>query len=131
MLPINQISLWADIEGEIRPAGRNHYNVWTPKTLSRFIKDKGGIISNNQVRIKKDILSVRKERGGDSKISGYKINPLFFIYTKHCSDDGEYIEFNINNVQQLNPTIAGKMFFKTLLHQNVKNYYSVSGNYEN
>lgn len=125
MLPINQISLWAKIEGEIRPAGRNHYKVWTPKALTKFIKDKGGVISNDQVTIKKDVLTIRKERGGDSKISGYKINPLFFIYTKHCLDKGEYIEFNIKNVQQLNPTIAGKMFFKTLLHKNVKNFYNL------
>ena len=33
MLPINQAQLWAKTEGEIRPAGRNHYAVWTPNAL--------------------------------------------------------------------------------------------------
>ena len=37
MLPANQVQLWANIEGEIRPAGRNHYNVWTPNALKKFL----------------------------------------------------------------------------------------------
>lgn len=123
MIPINQVSLWADLEGEIRPAGRNHYNVWTPQALRNFIIEKKGVISNNIVTISKNNLTVRKERGGDGKISGYKINPLFFVYTKHCKENCNEITFNINSVQQLNPTIAGKMFFKNLEHKNVKKYY--------
>ena len=125
MLPINQISLWAEIEGEIRPAGRNHYKVWTPYALSRFIIEKGGEINSRTVKIRKDALSIRKERGGNGKVSGYKINPLFFIYAEHCSDDGTYLEFDIENVEQLNPTIAGKMFFKKLLHSDVKKHYDL------
>lgn len=125
IIPTNQASIWAEIEGEIRPAGRNHYNVWTPNTLSKFILEKGGAISDNKVKIKKSALLPRKERGGDGKVSGYKINPLFFVYTANCTENGEFIEFNINNVQQLNPTIAGKMFFKKLLHSNVKKYYNL------
>ncbi len=125
MMPTNQASIWAEIEGEIRPAGRNHYNVWTPNALIKFILEKGGIVENNSVKIKKSALSVRKERGGDGKVSGYKINPLFFVYTKNCIDDGEFLRFDIKNVQQLNPTIAGKMFFKKLLHSNVKKHYNL------
>lgn len=67
MLPVNQVSLWADIEGEIRPAGRNHYNVWTPKALERFLIEKGATISNGVVRIHKNRLVERKERGGNQK----------------------------------------------------------------
>ncbi|MBQ9939960.1 MAG: hypothetical protein IJO74_00260 [Clostridia bacterium] len=124
IIPTNQASLWADITGEIRPAGRNHYKVWTPKALEKFILDKGGIIEGSTVKIEKSILSVRKERGGGGKVSGYKINPLFFVYANDCSDSGRFIQFAISSVQQLNPTIAGKMFFKNLLHSNVKNYYN-------
>ena len=123
MLPVNQVSLWAQIEGEIRPAGRNHYNVWTPNSLKKFIKEKGGIIDNSLVTMKKANLGIRKERGGAGKISGYKINPLFFIYLRDCIDNGEMVEFDLNKVQQLNPTIAGKMFFKTLKYNDVKKYY--------
>ena len=48
---------------------------------------------------------------------------FFFVYTKHCKENCNEITFNINSVQQLNPTIAGKMFFKNLEHKNVKKYY--------
>lgn len=123
MLPVNQISLWADIVGEIRPAGRNHYNVWTPQALKNFIEAKGGQVEGTTVTIKKSNLAVRKERGGNGKISGYKINSLFFVYNYNCSENNGIISFDINKVRQLNPTIAGKMFFKSLKYNAVKNYY--------
>lgn len=123
MLPANQISLWADIEGEIRPAGRNHYKVWTPVALKNFLKEMGAIFDNDKVTIPIDNLTARKERGGNGKISGYKINPLFFVYLKHCSKKDNRITFAIKNVEQLNPTIAGKMFFKNLKYKETKKYY--------
>lgn len=123
MMPVNQVSLWAEIEGEIRPAGRNHYKVWTPKALSRFIIDKGGTIDNSIVSIDIEQLSIRTERGGNRRVSGYKINPLFFVYVENCKKIGTIVKFNIDSVQQLNPTIAGKMFFKTLKYMDVKQYY--------
>ena len=125
MMPANQVQFWAHIEGEIRPSGRNHYKVWTPNALRKFLLEKNAVIDNNKVRIQKSKLEVRKERGGGGKISGYKINPLFFVYTKDCTEDDGWISFGINNVQQLNPTIAGKVFFKALKHINVKNHYSM------
>ncbi len=85
MLPVNQISEWADIGGEIRPAGRNHYKVWTPKALERFLKEKNATIEHGMVTIKKKELTERKQRGGNGRVSGYKINPLFFVYIQKCS----------------------------------------------
>lgn len=142
MLPVNQVQLWAELEGEIRPSGRNHYKVWTPVALSRFLLqydpdiiaatvriEKSKLESqmtfdnSTSIRIQKDKLDVRKERGGDGKISGYKLTPLFFVYAKDCEDDGKYITFNLMKVQQLNPTIAGKMFFTSLKFEEVKSYY--------
>lgn len=125
MMPANQVQLWAHTEGEIRPSGRNHYNVWTPIALKRFLLNLGACFSADSVKIAKSNLEVRKERGGDGKISGYKITPLFFVYVKNCRDDGNNIIFNIKDVQQLNPTIAGKVFFKTLKHADVKAYYGL------
>lgn len=123
MIPANQISIWADLQGEIRPAGRNHYKVWTPKALRQFLIDLGATFNGNYVEINTQKLSVRKERGGNGKISGYKINNLFFVYRKHCQLVGEKLLFNIMDVQQLNPTVAGKMFFKNLRYEDVKNFY--------
>lgn len=126
MLPTNQASLWAEIEGEIRPAGRNHYKVWTPQALRRFLLQKGADISGDIVKVPKSNLEERRARGGNRHLSGYKVTPLFFIYVKDCEegDDG-VLTFNINKMRQLNPTIAGKMFFKDLLHKKVKEYYSL------
>ncbi len=125
MIPTNQASCWAEIEGEIRPAGRNHYNVWTPNALKNFIKQNGGIINGEIVSINKNALGERRERGGNRKLSGYKINPLFFVYVKDCVEKNDILTFNLAKVQQLNPTIAGKMFFKKLLYKDVKSYYGL------
>ena len=124
MIPANQISLWAKIEGEIRPAGRNHYKVWTPKSLKIFLKDKEAVINEKEVIIKKDKMDIRKQRGGNRSISGYKINPLFFVFIKDCKDNNGYIRFNIDKIRQLQPTITGKIFFKNLKYNEVKNYYN-------
>ena len=123
MIPTEQVSIWANIEGEIRPAGRNHYNVWTPLALQRFLLQKGAVIDGDNVKIKKSNLEVRRARGGNRQVSGYKITPLFFIYKDYCIENDGELSFKINDIQQLNPTIAGKMFFKRLLHKEVKKYY--------
>ena len=123
MLPINQVSIWANIEGEIRPAGRNHYKVWTPIALKNFLHNYKAKIDGDLITIDKTVLVERRERGGNRKLSGYKITPLFFVYVKDCKINDNFITFNINDVQQLNPTIAGKMFFKALTHKKVKDYY--------
>lgn len=99
--------------------------MWTPEALGGFLIQLGAEVDpDNQVKIAKDVLEVRRERGGNRRISGYKINPLFFIYTKDCVENADCILFNINDVRQLNPTIAGKMFFDGLDHAEVLDYYS-------
>ena len=125
MLPTNQVSLWADIEGEIRPAGRNHYSVWTPEALKKFLGNKGAIIKDNVIKIEKRFLDERRERGGNNKISGYKINSLFFVRIADCMEDNGVLSFDISSVRQLNPTIAAKMFFKKLKHNEVKKFYNL------
>ena len=125
MIPAKQVSSWAKIEGEIRPSGRNHYNVWTPQALKRFLEEKDAIFNGNLVTVSKDKLGIRKERGGNKKVSGYKINPLFFIYVKDCKEEGNSVTFDISKVQQLNPTIAGKLFFRNLKYDEVKKYYDL------
>lgn len=123
MMPANQVSLWATVCGEIRPAGRNSYKVWTPNALKRFLKNKEAKFSGNIAEVEKSKLEPRKARGGNGKISGYKINPLFFVRLADCQDNGTKISFDINKVWQLKPTIAVKMFFKNLKHDKIKEYY--------
>lgn len=123
MIPTNQASMWADIEGEIRPAGRNHYKVWTPNALKNFLLEKGATINGSIVTVDKNSLDVRRERGGNRKISGYKVTPLFFIRVDDCTENNNILTFDIKKMRQLNPTIAGKMFFKDLVHEKIKDYY--------
>jgi hypothetical protein len=123
MMPINQIQIWARVEGEIRPSGRNHYKVWTPKALRKFILEIGGEIQNNIVKLPLDKLDIRKERGGNNIISGYKITPLFFVYLKDSQINGNTLTCNFDSIRQLNPTIAAKVFFEKLKYKEVKAYY--------
>lgn len=123
MMPVNQVSLWASIEGEIRPAGRNHYRVWTPIALRNFLTKFHAVFKGDLVTVDKAYLTERRERGGNRKVSGYKITPLFFVYAGSCTVNDNLITFDIHDVQQLNPTIAGKMFFGNLRHSIVKSHY--------
>lgn len=123
LLPSSHITIWAEVEGEIRPAGRNSYSVWTPMALNRFLREKGAVINGSTVTIDKNMLESRVERGGGGRISGYKINPLFFVRIADCSQNGDRITFSISKVKQLNPTIAGKMFFDGLKYNDAKSYY--------
>lgn len=125
MLPTNQVSQWAEIEGEIRPAGRNHYKVWTQYALRGFLLGKNATFSDDKVCIPKTALEERRERGGNRRVSGYKVTPLFFVYIEDCVEKDGLITFSLNKMQQLNPTIAGKMFFKNLKHGEVKRYYQL------
>lgn len=123
MLPTNQASLWADIEGEIRPAGRNHYKVWTPIALKNFLIEKGATFNGDIVTVPKINLNERRERGGNRRLSGYKVTPLFFVHIENCTESNGFVTFDIMKMQQLNPTIAGKMFFRKLVHTEVKTHY--------
>ena len=124
MMPANQLDRWGEIEGEIRPAGRNHYEVWTPEALRRFLSEMGAEICENIVTVSRSQLKERKARGGGGTVSGYKINSLFFVYSEDCEVRGDgCVSFDLRHVQQLNPTIAGKVFFSELDYREVQAYY--------
>ena len=124
IIPADQIYLWADIIGEIRTAGRNYRKVWTPDALKKVLFQKGATVYANTVKIDKRNLRGLRARGGN-RISGYKINPLFFVHTGDCADNNGILTFDINNVRQLIPTVSVHVFFKELLHQNVKEHYNL------
>ena len=92
--------------------------------MKKFIEDKGGSIVNKNVSLPLNKLYVRKERGGNNKISGYKINPLFFVYVKDSVVKDGILTFKLDKVRQLNPTIAAKVFFNKLKYNEVKEYYN-------
>ncbi|MDR1447448.1 MAG: hypothetical protein LBI63_00580 [Candidatus Ancillula sp.] len=122
MIPANQISQWARLQGEIRTAWRNSYDVWTPNRLVRHIEENDGTIQNNVVSIPSSSLTTSQPRGGLG-ISRYKINNLFFIRAENVNIKSGKTIFNMDSVRQLNPTITAKMFFDGLDVNDVKNYY--------
>lgn len=130
LFPTNDINEWANLEGEIRPAGRNKYGIWTYKAFINFLKDLDAEIKENNVKILKTKLSKRRERGGNS-VSAYKINSLFFIRVSSCSIQDDYVSFSIDKVKQLNPTISVKMNFKSLSYEYTKNFYQKLKNKQN
>lgn len=122
MIPINHVETWARIEGEIRPAGRNHYAVWTPCALRRFLRNAGATEDGGIVTMPAERLKAVSPRGGVG-VSRYKINPLFFVYASDCLVADGMARFPTASVRQLNPTIAGKMFFEGLRYDEVRNHY--------
>lgn len=123
MLPSQDISKWADIVGEIRPAGRNHYKVWTPVALKRFIKANNGEIIADVVTIPVEKLSTSRQRGNKNKDSRYKINSLFFVYIDNCTISNNIATFKFSDIQQLKPTIAAKIYFKKITYSQLKEAY--------
>ena len=122
MLPANHIGNWATLEGEIRPAGRNRYSVWTPLWFRSFIEGLAGNVSDSHVSLPISNAKPIKQRGG-IKASGYKIGSLFYVRGEACTEVAGTLSFAFEEVQQLNPTIAVKMNFKALNGEDVKSYY--------
>jgi len=122
LLPANQLDLWADLKGEIRPAGRNHYSVWTPGALRRILAAKHGEVSGSEVLLPVSEMTTVSPRGGTG-ISRYKIHPLFFVRAEDVDISVSEARFRIENVRQLNPTISAHMYFTTLDVVTVRDHY--------
>lgn len=122
MLPTEHIARWATLEGEIRPSGRNPYRVWTPKKLIKTLKEIDAVIEDNIVQVPASNLRSTKERGGN-RISRHKISPLFFVRPSEIDFHGDKATFNLNSVEQLNPSITAKMKFKGLKVDDVSKFY--------
>jgi hypothetical protein len=123
LIPSSHVAIWAKLEGELRPTGRNSYPVWTPKKLINVIKEKGGQIHNDTVTMPLSSFKQSKARGGE-KISRFKISPLFFVRFKDVEVDEDSVNFNIKAVKQNIPDITAKINFKRLEVSNVKRFYA-------
>ena len=122
MIPANEVTKWATLEGEIRPSGRNHYKVWTPEQLKKSIQDIGGEVNRNIATVPADSLRSAKERGGET-LSRFKINALFFVRPADVQMQQDEAIFDLNKVRQLNPSITAKMKFEKLDIEQVRSYY--------
>jgi hypothetical protein len=124
MMPANQVGLWSITQGEIRPAGRNSYAVWTPMALAKYVSDLGGTIDNGNVSVPLRSVATASQRGGDDEISRYKLNSLFFVRVENAKNVDGTLYFKLEDVKQLKPTIAAKMFFTNLEVAKVHAHYS-------
>jgi hypothetical protein len=122
ILPVTDVHKWATLEGELRPAGRNSYKVWTPKKLIQTLESMDAEIIGQIVRVHMSKLEPRKARGGEN-ISGLKITPLFWVKIKNISYDGEFCIFNLNSVMQHISDVTAKIKFGNLSYQQIRNHY--------
>ena len=95
------------LEGsEIRRAGKNSYNVFTPELLLKSIKRDNGKVSGEIVSIPSNNMLNRTNNG---KITGKKINHLFYVSIENITDEYGNCIFLIKNVKQLKPTLCVHM----------------------
>lgn len=124
MIPANHAGRWARLKGEIRPAGRNHYPIWTPNAFLSIVKSLSGVVSvQGEVSLALEKLVPTKPRGGIG-VSRYKIHPLFFVYSKDVRIADDQVRFGLDSVRQLNPTVSAHMFFDDLKVQTVREAYA-------
>lgn len=126
MIPANDLTRWSNISGEIRPAGRNKYAVFTPKALANFISDAGGKITEEKVMFPVSKMKTAAKRGGNGEVNRWKINSLFFIYASKAKIVGDNLEFNLRDVRQLKPTVSAHMDFQMLNVDEIAKFYESS-----
>ena len=123
LIPSSHVAMWAKLEGELRPTGRNSYPVWTPIKLRNVIREKGGEIHGEKVEMPLASFKQSKARGGE-KISRFKISPLFFIRSDDVEITEREVSFKLENVRQNIPDITAKINFKHLDISKVQEYYT-------
>jgi hypothetical protein len=123
LIPSTHVAIWAELEGELRPTGRNSYPVWTPNKLLSVVKEKGGNIQNDTVTMSLSSFKQSKARGGE-EISRFKISPLFFIRSEDVVNTKSEVTFKLDAVKQNIPDITAKINFKNLDVSAVKNFYA-------
>ncbi len=125
MLPSNQLELWSDLRGEIRPAGRNSYKVWTPLALRKLLNGFGATIQGDVAVVDVRHVIMSTARGGNTDIvTRYKLNSLFFVRATNALMKDDKIVFKLSDVRQLKPTISAHMFFRGLDVDEVSRYYA-------
>jgi hypothetical protein len=90
-----------------------------------FIKEVGGQINGSEVSIAVDKLNTAKQRGGNDDVNRYKINSIFFVYSKDVIIKNKQAYFQIEDVYQVKPTISAHMFFKKLEISAVRSKYGM------
>jgi len=123
LIPSSHVAKWAELEGELRPTGRNSYPVWTPNKLLSVLKEKGGSVQTDTVTMPLSSFKQSKARGGEN-ISRFKISPLFFVRSEDVENTKGTVTFKLDAVKQNIPDITAKINFKSLEVSKVKKFYT-------
>jgi hypothetical protein len=122
MIPANHVSMWARMEGEIRPSGRNSCKAWSSVRLLEVLERMGAKHKDQRVEIDLNALRPTKARGGN-QISRFRIDPIFFIRAKDVAIVGGMASFELKSVMQNIPSITAKMNFENLDIEEVRHFY--------
>lgn len=93
---------------EIRTSGRNHRKIFTMKLFETTLKKMNAIKINYneyQVSLKNELVEIVNGRGTNTP-SRIKFNKIFFVNIKNVKIENNQVIFNINNVEQLTPSIS-------------------------
>jgi hypothetical protein len=123
LIPARDVAIWAKLEGELRPTGRNSYPVWTPNKLLSVVKEKGGSVQADTVSMPLSSFKQSKARGGEN-ISRFKLSPLFFVRSEDVENTKGIVTFKLDAVEQNIPDITTKINFKNLDVSKVKRFYT-------
>lgn len=104
--PDNNLKIISLEGSEIRRAGKNSYNVFTMNLLLKSIKKIDGVVESNTVKIPVNKMTDRINNG---KVTGKKINHLFFVKIGKIKEKDGYYTFSLSDVKQLKPTICVHM----------------------
>lgn len=107
--PVEELSEHVSFEGsEIRTAGKNKVNVYTPNAFKQAMLSIGCVIdSNNIVAIPKATVELRIARGSCGRVTGVKINPIFYFEIEDIiKEDDEFYYANVSKGKQLKQGIS-------------------------
>ena len=100
--PVSEIYNHIDFKGsEIRTAGKNDVKVYTPNAFKSALLEAECIIKDDIVTIPKKNTTPRVARGTNGRVTGIKINSIFYFPTKDIlKEDSDFYYININKGKQ-------------------------------
>ena len=107
--PVSELMDHVNFKGsEIRTAGKNKVNVYTPNAFKKAMINIGcSIDENNIATIPKNAVSYRTARGSNGRITGIKINSIFYFEIEDIiSQDDFFYYANVNRGKQLKQGIS-------------------------
>lgn len=93
---------------EIRTSGRNYRKVFTKDLFEKVLKDMNAIKIDSEkyeVSLNNGLVEIVNGRGTNVP-SRIRLNKIFFVDIKNAIIDGDKIIFNVNDVNQLKPSIS-------------------------